>query len=82
LHYLSRFKLIDIQVFDQIKKDCEPENPKWINQLESLIGNTIERVRLLEGNQNLIERGDTLRRRLHSVGSCPEPVVLILARKA
>jgi ubiquinone/menaquinone biosynthesis C-methylase UbiE len=81
LDCIKSLKLEDIQDFDKKNENFNPMDSQLIRQLDSLIESTIDRASALEERHKLIEKGNTLRSRLHSIGASPEPIVLFIARK-
>jgi SAM-dependent methyltransferase len=73
--------LRSIQVFDQHDRDADPLDRNRIKRLDDLINRTILRLEGLPGKDGLLTQGEILRQRLHTIGACREPILVITAKK-
>lgn len=79
--YFEGLDLQDIRCYDYLDIDSDPLDPSTLHEIDTFIEWIKERALAVPGNETLIERGETIRRRIYKVGIQREPVVVIIGEK-
>jgi hypothetical protein len=79
--FVASLELNNVEFYDYIDKDSAPMEKVRIEQVEGLIARVIQRAEGVINCNELKERGEMLRNRLHEVGALREPILIVIGEK-
>ena len=79
--YAAGLGLRDTAIYYDNQVDSDPKEQARIEQLDDLIERTLQRAESASNVNELKERGEQLRQRLHKIGAQREPIIIIVGVK-
>ena len=70
-----------VEYFDQSDRNSDPMDKKMLERLDNIIVSTIQKAEKAASYEKLKQQGEMLYQRLHKVGACREPLLVIVAQK-
>ena len=81
IDYVAKLGLSQVEFYDYTDRDSDPMEKTIIEQLDDLIARVIQRAEMAASYEELKNRGEELRQRLHKVGAQREPVLVVIGKK-
>ena len=79
--YFEALDLQNIRCFDYLDMESDPMDPGTLHEIDTFIEWIMERALSATESEALIQKGESLRRRIYKVGIQREPVVVIVGEK-
>lgn len=81
ISYVAELGMKHVDCFDQSDRTTNPLDKEMMDHLDNMIAAAIQRAEKAASYAELKRQGEILYQRLHKVGACREPILVIVAKK-
>lgn len=81
LGFVADLGMSRVEYFDQSDSNSDPMDKEMIDHLDNTIASIILKAEKAASYEKLKQQGEMLHQRLHKVGACKEPILVIVAKK-